>query len=79
MTALTVQLPESLHKEMKSLVEIEGISMNQFLTLAVAEKISALRTVEYLRREGMIGSRIDFDVFLAAVPDVEPDLDDRIE
>ena len=79
MTTLTVRLPDSLHKEIKQLVQIEGISINQFLTLAAAEKISALRTVEYLRAEGAKGSRADFEAFLAAVPARAPENDDQIE
>ena len=69
----------TFHKEIKRLVKAEGISINQFMTLAAAEKISALRTVDYLRAEGAQGSRADFDAFLAAVPDVEADGEDRLE
>jgi predicted transcriptional regulator len=72
MTALTIRLPDSLHKEIKKLARAEGVSINQFLTLAAAEKISALRTIDYLRAEARKGSRADFEAFLAAVPDVEP-------
>lgn len=72
MTALTIRLPGSLHNEIKTLAKIEGVSVNQFLTLAAAEKISALRTVDYLRAEASKGNRADFEAFLAAVPDVEP-------
>ena len=79
MTALTIRLPDSLHQEIKKLVQTEGISINQFLTLAAAEKMSALRTVEYLRAEGGKGSRGDFEAFLAAIPHTEPDEDDRLE
>lgn len=79
MTALTIRLPESLHKEIKRLAEAEGVSINQFLTLAAAEKISALRTIDYLRMEASKGSRVDFEAFLAAVPDAEPMEDDRLE
>jgi len=79
MTALTLRLPDSLHKEIKKLVQSEGISMNQFLTLAAAEKMSALRTIEYLHTEAEKGSREDFDAFLNAVPDVEPDEQDRLD
>ncbi len=53
MTALTIRLPRSLHKEIKRLAKAEGVSINQFLTLAAAEKISALRTVDYLRQEAV--------------------------
>ncbi|MEM7800450.1 MAG: toxin-antitoxin system HicB family antitoxin [Chloroflexota bacterium] len=79
MTALTIRLPESLHKEIKALAKAEGVSINQFLTLAAAEKISALRTLDYLREEGKKGSRDDFDAFLAAVPDNEPVEGDEID
>lgn len=71
-TALTIRLPESLHKEIRLLAQAEGISVNQFLTLAAAEKISALRTLDYLRDEASKGSRADFDAFLAAIPDAAP-------
>lgn len=39
MTALTIRLPASVHKEIKALAEAEGVSINQFLTLAAVEKI----------------------------------------
>jgi Arc/MetJ-type ribon-helix-helix transcriptional regulator len=67
MTAMTIRLPDSLHKEIKRLAQTEGVSINQFLTLAAAEKISALRTVDYLRKEAAKGSRADFEAFLTAV------------
>ncbi len=56
----------------------EDNAINQFLTLAAAEKISALRTIAYLHMEGAKGKRADFDAFLAAVPDVEPDDEDKL-
>lgn len=79
MTALTIRLPESLHKEIKLLAQAEGVSINQFLTLAAAEKISALRTLDYLREEARKGSRADFEAFLAAVPSADTIEDDRLE
>ena len=78
MTALTIRLPISLHKEIKKLAKTEGVSINQFLALAAAEKVSALRTVDYLRAEASKGSRADFEAFMASVPDVEPLEDDKL-
>ena len=57
MSTLTVQLPESLHRSIAALAEQEGYSIDQFLASAAAEKLAALRTVEYLRREGEAGRR----------------------
>jgi len=76
---MTIRLPDSLHKEIKRLAQAEGVSINQFLTLAAAEKISALRTVAYLREEAAKGSRADFEAFLTAVPDNEPMDEDKLD
>jgi len=78
MTPLTIRLPDSLHREIKQLAQVEGVSINHFLTLAAAEKISALRTVDYLRAEARKGSRADFEAFLSAVPDTKPSEDDKL-
>ena len=60
------------------MAEAEGISMNQFITLAVAEKVSALVTVEYLKERAKRGSRQKFEAILANVPDVEPEEYDKL-
>ncbi len=68
MNTLTVQLPESLHRSIQALVDREGYSIDQFLASAAAEKMAALATLDFLRREAAQGRREDFDAFLAAVP-----------
>lgn len=50
--SLTVRLPKSLHEGIKQLAKSEGISINQFLVTAAAEKMSALLTQGYLEQEG---------------------------
>ncbi|MFZ0790189.1 MAG: toxin-antitoxin system HicB family antitoxin [Chromatiaceae bacterium] len=71
MTALTIRLPESLHKSIKELARKEGISVNQFVASAAGEKMASLLTLDYLRNEAAAGKREDFERFLAAVPDVQ--------
>ena len=78
MSTLTVRLPESLHAKIKALAQSEGISINQFLVVAAAEKMSALLTQDYLEREAEKGKREDFEKVLKAVPDVEPEEYDRL-
>ena len=78
MTTLSLRLPESLHKRIKSLDDQEGVSMNQFITLAVTEKMSALMTVDYLKERAKRGNRQKFEAILANVPDVEPKEYDRL-
>jgi hypothetical protein len=78
MSKLTIELPESLQRSIAALAEKEGFSVDQFLASAAAEKMAALRTLDYLRKEAAGGRREDFDRFLAAIPDRDPIETDRI-
>ncbi len=44
MNTMSIRFPKSLHKKIKELADQEGVSMNQFITLAVTGKMSALLT-----------------------------------
>lgn len=78
MSTMTVRLPESLHDQLKDMAKAEGISINQFLVVAAAEKMSALKTVEFLESEAKLASRKGFESVLSKVPDVQPDEADRL-
>ena len=77
MATLSLRLPDSIHRQLKDLAEKEKVSINQLISTAVAEKVSALMTVDYLEALAREGSREAFDRILARVPDVEPDPWDR--
>ena len=77
MSALSVRLPESLHKHAKQYAALEGISVNQLISSALAEKLSALATEDYLALRAKRGSRLKFDAALRRVPDAAPDPVDR--
>jgi hypothetical protein len=79
MNTLSVRLPESLHKKIKEIAKEEGVSINQFISSAAAEKVSAIMTVDYLKKEAKSGKRKDFDAVLKKVPDVVPEPDDRLD
>ncbi len=78
MTTLSLRLPESLHKGVKEIVQEEGVSINQFIILAVAEKLSALMTEKYIEERGARGSREKYLAALTEVPHREPDEWDKI-
>ena len=78
MSTLSIRLPKSVHEQVKALASAEGISMNQFIGLAVAEKIAALQTVNYLEERAKRGSREKLLAVLAKAPDVEPEGHDRL-
>jgi hypothetical protein len=78
MSTLSLRLPESLHRRVKELAREEGISINQFVATAVAEKMSALLTEEYLQERAKRGSREKYEAALAQVADLEPDEHDQL-
>jgi hypothetical protein len=46
---VALRLQASLLEEARRVSEAEGVALNQFINVAVAEKLSALRTEEYFR------------------------------
>jgi len=79
MSALSIRLPESLHKNAKVYAAQEGISVNQLISTALAEKLSALATEDFLEQRAARGTRAKFEAALALVPDVVPqDPQDRL-
>jgi hypothetical protein len=78
MSTVSVHLPESLHRKVEELAREEGISVEQFIATATAEKMSALLTLDYLKERARRSSQEKFDLALAQVPDVEPEDFDRL-
>jgi len=78
MSALSLRLPNSLHKKLSDLARREGVSINQLINSAVAEKMATLLTVEYLKERASRGARKKFEAILGKVPDREPEVMDRV-
>jgi hypothetical protein len=78
MSTLSLRLPESVHRKLGELAEREGVSINQLISSAVAEKLAALMTEEYLAERAKRGSRKRFEAVLAKVRDVPADEGDRL-
>ncbi len=78
MTAISVRLPESLHQQVRDLAKRENVSINQFIAAAVAEKMSALMTAEYLEERAKRGDRDKFERAMSKVPDTPPEAHDRL-
>jgi hypothetical protein len=78
MSTLSIRLPTSLHRQLKELAAREGVSINQFVSSAVGEKMAALMTAEYLADRAHRGSREKFEAALSKVPDREPEEFDRL-
>jgi uncharacterized protein (DUF1778 family) len=78
MSTLSLRIPNSLHKQIRQLAKREGISINQFIASATAEKMTALLTEEYLNKRAGRASREKFQSVLDKVPDVEPASYDKL-
>ncbi len=73
MSAINVRLPASLHKAARELAKRENTSLNSLITIALAEKLSALMAEEVLDSRAARGDRARFDAALAQVADIEPE------
>lgn len=54
--SVALRLQPSLFQEARKVAESEGVALNQFINVAVAEKVSALRTEDYFRERAAKGS-----------------------
>ncbi len=77
MSAISLRMPNSIHDRARVLSKRDNVSINQFVATAVAEKISAMETADYLAQRAKRASRDKFEAALAQVPDREPDEHDR--
>lgn len=72
MSTLSLRLPDSLHRQLAELAKSEGVSINQLIATAAAEKLAALTTEEYLSTRAARASRAKFRAALAKVPKAAP-------
>jgi predicted transcriptional regulator len=78
MSAISLRLPNSLHRKLGDLARREGVSINQLVNSAVAEKMAILMTVEYLEERAKRGTRKNLEAVLAKIANREPEAFDRL-
>lgn len=78
MSVMSLRLPKTMYEQLKRLADAEGVSMNHFVTLAIAEKMATINTLDYLGERGKRGSREKLLAVLAKAPDVEPEEYDKL-
>ena len=76
---LSLRIPKTLHEQVKELAKDEGVSLNQFVMLALAEKVATLQAIDYLEQRAARGSREKLLAILAKAPDVEHEAYDRLD
>ena len=78
MSAISLRLPDSLHNRARVLSKRDNVSINQFVATAIAEKISALETEDYLNHRSKRASRDKFEAALSSIPDNDPADQDKL-
>jgi predicted transcriptional regulator len=68
MSTLSLRIPDSTHSRLKDWAQKDKLSINQFISTAVAEKLAALETLNYLSERAQKGSKAKFEAALARVP-----------
>ena len=72
-----LKLPTSIKKAAAELAASDGVSLNQFIAAAVAEKVGSLRTArEFLHERAGSSKPRDMLAYLRRAPNVSPSADD---
>lgn len=72
MSTLYLNLPNSIHRHLQEMADLEGVPVDQFVVSAVAEKISALTAETYLRTRAERADSGAFRAILDKVPQRVP-------
>jgi hypothetical protein len=72
MSSLSLRLPDSIHRHIKEIAQREGVSINQFISSAVTEKVSALMTEDILEARAKKAKKDGLKRILDKVPERPP-------
>ena len=72
MSTMSLRLPDYLHNSIRDIANSEHISVNQLVTTAIAEKVSALANEKYLNDMAAKGSAEVFDTVISRVKNRQP-------
>ena len=81
MTRVTypLKLPASIKSPAERLAKEDGVSLNQWIAAAVAEKVGVMETArDFFSRRSQGGSAEALKAFLSRAPDVAPDARDSL-
>ncbi len=78
MSTLSLRLPDSTHNRLKDWAQKDKLSLNQFISTAIAEKLAALETLDYMNERARRGRKVSFEAALERVPQGEVLPQDRL-
>jgi len=68
-TTRSIRFPASVDEKLRRAAARDGVSINQYVSLAVAERLASESALDALKRRGRRGSGEKFLAVLDAVPD----------
>jgi len=68
----SLRLPKSLKEEVAKMAKRDGTSLNQFISIAVAEKVSALGTEDFFKERAKKANLKEFEKILTRTGGEEP-------
>jgi hypothetical protein len=60
MSPVSINVPDSILRKARELAERNGVSLDQFVSSAIGEKVTALLTVDYLKQRAAKSSLEEF-------------------
>jgi hypothetical protein len=78
MTTIEAQIPEAIYQQAAEFAARENMTLEQVVSLALAQALGAWSVQTAIRERARRGSREKFLEFMAQVPDVEPPDYDRL-
>jgi hypothetical protein len=76
MSVVSVRVPNLLHEQLKELALKEGITVNQYILLAIAEKVASTSIIGYLEKRPKGGDREKVLSRLNKAPEIDPEESD---
>ena len=73
-----LRLPASLRKAVEEISKQDGTSINQFVVMAVAEKVSAMKTADYFQERAAMADFDAFDRIMNREDGQPPEADDEL-
>ena len=78
MSSIALRIPDSLLLSAKELASAENTTLNQFLAIAIAEKVSSMKTAQFFSERAAQADPVAALAVLAKVPHSPPAKEDRI-
>ena len=73
-----LKLPASIKKAAQRLAKEDGVSLNQWIAVAVAQKVGAVETAAFFKERAGDARPEDLKEFLRNAPDVPPSPEDEL-